>query len=122
MTTLTFDNNFNQEINPEILSSNLKYINFNWIYLNENNPIEHYIEIINNIPSYYFVKILLKKNIFGVNGPLWPFHVINYEETNWSSKLYKVIDKYVHLIYGKIIIIINKETFQPYSHAKSAIK
>ena len=58
--------------------------------LDKNDPIEHYINMVNNIPSYYHVEILSKGDIFGING--------------------------------SITVLINKETYQSYSFAKSALK
>ena len=81
--------------------------------------------MVNNIPSYYHVKILLKKNIIGVigiNGPKWPIHVINYSEHKWSPDTYEIQDKYKDPIHGPITVLINKETYQPYSSAKSVLK
>ena len=64
----------------------------------------------------------------------WPIHVIDYNEpelsTNkiiWpfnkikrSADIYKIINKHFDPIYGNITVLINKETYEPYSHMKSA--
>ena len=78
--------------------------------------------MVNNIPDYYDVKIFLTHNFFDDDGPKWPIHVCVYKETQWSLKKYEVIDKYTHLIHDNITVLINKETYQPYSSAKSALK
>ena len=122
LITLIFGKFFNQKIDSEMLPSNLKNIKFNWIYLDENDPIKHHIEIVNNIPSYYHVEIFLKENIFDTNGPIWPVHVINYRKHKWSPDKYDIQDKYTHPHHGSVVILINKETYQPYSSAKSALK
>ena len=125
LTTLTFERNFNQIIDSKILPSNLINIVFNWKFFDEfdeNDLIKHYIEMVNNIPSYYHVKILLRNNIFGDSGLKWPIHVIHYEESEWSSNIYEIHNKYSHQFYGFITILINKETYQSYSFAKSALK
>ena len=44
-----------------MLPSNLYYINFNWLNLGIYNSIGYHIEMINNIPAHYLVKILLEK-------------------------------------------------------------
>ena len=120
LTTLTFGYYFNQNLDLKILPSNLKYIEFNWKYLNK-QKIPSYIEMVNNIFGNYDVKIFLSENILDDNGPKWPIHVYNYTKKQWSSEIYEVIGKYRLNIYD-ITILINKETFQPYSHAKSALK
>ena len=122
LTTLTFGRIFNQNINSEILPSNLKNINFNWLYFNENEPIEHHIEMVNNIPNYYHVKIFLGRNISGIDEIKWPIHVVNYRENEWPPEIYEIQDKYIHPFHGSITILINKKTYQPYSSAKSALK
>ena len=105
-----------------MLPANLKNINFNWLYLDEYEPIEDYIEIVNNIPSYYHIEIFLKYNIFCNDGLKWPIRVVDYKEHQWSLKIYEIQDKYMHPIYGSITVLINKKTYQPYSFAKSALK
>ena len=105
-----------------MLPSNLKNINFNWIYTNKYDMNEHRIEMVNNIPSYYHVKLLLRRDIFNINGSKWPIHVVGYEENEWSSEIYEIHDKYVHPIHGSIVVLINKKTYEPYSSAKSACK
>ena len=122
LITLTFGGHFNQKIYSKMLPSNLKNINFNWIYLGIFDPIGHHIEMVNNIPNYYYVNIFLWKNIFGDDGPKWPIHVVKYIENEWSSDIYDIQDTYTHPIYGPITVLINKETYQPYSFAKSAHK
>ena len=105
-----------------MLPINLKNIKFNWTYLHKDDPINDYIEMLNNIPNYYYVEILLKRDIFGVDGHKWPIHVVNYKENKWPSNIYEIQDKYIHSIHGSITVLINKETYQPYSFVKSAIK
>ena len=123
LSNLTFGWNFNQKIDSEMLSSNIKNINFNWLRLNNFITIEqHDIDMINNIPNYYYVNIFLQKNIFNIDGPKWPIHVIDYRENKWSPEIYKIQDKYEHPNHGPITILINKETYQSYSSAKSALK
>ena len=123
LTNLTFRCNFNQKIDLNILPSKLKYIEFGWIYLSYTKiNISRYIEMVNNIPGYYDVKIFLLKNIFGDNGPKWPMHVCNYKKKRWPLEIYEVIDNYTHSFYGDITILINTETYQSYSFAKSAFK
>ena len=78
--------------------------------------------MVNNIPNYYHVKIFLRENIFDIGGPKWPIYVVKYIENNWPLEIYEIQDKYNHSIYGPITILINKETYQPYSSAKSALK
>ena len=105
-----------------MLPYNLKNIDFNWIRLNKSNLIKDYIEMVNNIPSHHHVVILLKKDIFGIDGFKWPIHVIDYRENDWSPEIYEIQDKYIHPIHGSITVLINKETYQPYSSAKSAFR
>ena len=50
-----------------MLPSNLKNINFNWLYLSRNNKRKHHIEMVNNIPNYYHVEILFAI-ILDLNG------------------------------------------------------
>ena len=57
-----------------------------------------------------------------IDGPKWPIHVFCYKEKNWSSEIYDVIDEYIHPYYGEITVLINKETYESYSYAKSALK
>ena len=132
LTTLTFGC-FDQKIEPIMLPFSLKNIKFNWTYLDKNIkfnwmnlytniPIEQYVKMVNNIPNYYHVEIFLKNNIIDNNGPKWPIHIVDYIENKWSPKIYEIQDKYMHPIYGSVIILINKETYQPYSSAKTAIK
>ena len=83
---------------------------------------ENYIDMINSIPNYYYVKIVLKNSVFGNNGLKWPIHIVDYIENEWSSEIYEIQDKYIHPIHGSITILINKETYQPYSSNKSALK
>ena len=119
LTTLTFGWNFNQ--NVESMLSNIKYINFNWL---TNNPtyFKKDIEIINNIPRYYNVNIYVNHNILKKSKPKWPIHVVKYNGSHWPSDIYEIIDKHIDPIYGNITVLINKETYEPYSHAKSALK
>ena len=121
LTNLTIGCHFNQKIDLKILPSNLKYIEFNWMRKNKIN-ISSYIEMVNNIPGYYDVKIFLSENIFGDNCLKWPIHVHKYEKNQWSLKIYVVIDNYTHPFRGDIIVLINKKSYQPYSSAKSALK
>ena len=122
LSNLTFGESFNQKIDLEILPYNLKYINFNWTYFKINKFISYYFDMVNNIPKYYDVKLFLKHNIFDIDGPIWPIHVCYYKEKEWSSEIYDVIDKYVDPFYGNITVLINKETYEPYSLSKSALK
>ena len=85
------------------------------------NILRH-VEIMNNIPSYYDIKIFLTTNILGNNGLKWPIHVPFYDKKQWSLELYEVINNYIHPIYDNITVLINKKTYQPYSPAKSALK
>ena len=78
--------------------------------------------MVNNIPSYYYVKIFLRNNIFDNTGPKWPIHVVHYIENKWSSEIYEIQDKYTHPIRGSIVVLINKKIYQPYSSAKSVLK
>ena len=103
-----------------MLPSKLKFIFFNWRYI-KSIPIEN-IKMINNIPNYYHINIFLSDNLFGIDGPKWPIHVVDYRENKWSPEIYEIQDKYHHPFYGFITILINKETYQPYSSAKSALK
>ena len=105
-----------------MLPPDLKNINFNWIKLDKNISIEQYIEMVNDIPGYYHVEILLNKNIFDVDGPKWPIYIVDYIEHEWSPDIYEIQNKYTHSIHGPITVLINKESYQPYSSAKSAIK
>ena len=122
LTTLIFGWKFNQKIEPNSLPGSLKNIIFNWIYLDKSTPIKHYIEMVNNIPNYYHVEIILENDIFGNNGFKWPIHVFVYRENKWSLDIYEIQYKYKHPKYGPITVLINKKTYQPYSSAKSAIK
>ena len=126
LTTLTFGWHFDQKIDSEMLPSNLKKINFIWIFMHRYDSAEigYRIEMVNNILNYYHVMLLLKRNIFGTDddGPKWPIHVVGYRENKWSPNIYEIQDKYIHPIYGSITVIINKNTFQPYSSNKSALK
>ena len=83
---------------------------------------EHHIEMINNIPSYYHVNIFLNINIFGIGGTKWPIHVIEYKEHDWPPAIYEIQNKYIHPIHNCITLLVNRETYQPYSFSKSAIK
>ena len=78
--------------------------------------------MVNNIPSYHRVIIFLKKYNFNIDAPKWPIHVVAYLEHQWSPDIYEIHDKYMHPNHGSITILINKNTYQPYSFAKSAIK
>ena len=125
LTTLTFGWDFSKNINSEILPPNLKNINFDWKCIEygfSSNHFHHTSEMINNIPTYYCVKIFLSQNIYGIDEPKWPIHVIDYKENEWSPEIYEIQDKYTHPLYGSITILINKNTYQPYSSAKSALK
>ena len=42
--------------------------------------MEHHIEMINNIPSYYRVEIFLKRCIFNIDKSKWPIHVVDYKK------------------------------------------
>ena len=78
--------------------------------------------MVNSIPSYYDVKIFLLDNILDEDGPKWPLHVCHYKKTQWPLEIYEMIDNYKHPIYGDITVLVNKETYQPYSFAKSTLK
>ena len=117
LKTLTFGICFNQNI--ENILNDVKYINFD--YRTYMNHLKLNINKINNIPRYFYIKIFLYNNIFDC-GSKWPIHVVNYDETKWSSDIYEIIDKHIDPIYGNITVLINKETYEPYSHAKSALK
>ena len=121
LITLNFGYGFNQKIDSEILPSNLENINFEWLCVRQIR-IGYYREMVNNIPNYYHVKILCINNIFDIDEPKWPTHVVNYIENKWSSEIYDIKDKYTHPFHGVITVLINKETYQPYSSAKSALK
>ena len=77
--------------------------------------------MVNKISNYYHVGILLKKNIFSINEVKWSIHVVKYKENEWSSEIYEIQGKYIHPIYGSVTVLINKNTYQPYSSAKSAL-
>ena len=109
-------------IDSEILPSNLKNIKFNWMNFCQNDLIKNYVKMVNSIPSYYHVEILLSDNIFGVDGPKWPIHVVAYDKYKWSSYTYEMQNKYTHSIYGLVTILINTKTYQSYSSVKSALK
>ena len=79
-------------------------------------------EIVNNISSYYHVEIFLKRCIFDIDRSKWPIHVVGYKKNMWSPDIYKIQNRYKHPIHGFITVLINKETYQLYSSAKSAIK
>ena len=119
LKTLTFGCNFNQNIKN--ILSDIKYINFNWLTENSTNPKKN-IEVINNIPRYFNVKIYVNHNIFQKSKPKWPIRVVNYNETHWPSDIYDIIDKHIDPIYGNITVLINTESYEPYSHAKSVLK
>ena len=120
LTILTFGYYFNQKIDSEMLPSNLQNINFDLVCFSYYRLQKHYIEIVNNIPNYYHVKILLRNNNFDIRKLKWPIHVVNYVEHKWSPEIYEIQDKYIHPIYDSITILIEKESYQPYSSAKSA--
>ena len=119
LTTITFGCIFNQNI--ENILSDIKYINFNQLTRNIVYSKKD-IEVINNIPRNFNVKIYVNHNIFDKCGPKWPIHVVKYNETNWTSDIYEIINKYIDPIYGDITVLINKKSYEPYSHAKSALK
>ena len=96
LINLTFGYDFIQKIDLNILPYNLKNIEFNWNPIRINNT--SYVEMVNNIPSYYDVKIFIfSYNILDNNNLKWP-------------------------IYDNITVLINKKSFQIYSSTKSAIK
>ena len=49
-------------------------------------------------------------------------YVINYISHEWPHDKYEIIDNYSDPFYGYILVIINKKTYESYSHAKSARK
>ena len=59
--------NLNQKLDLNMLSSNLKYIEFDWMDFEreyfDKITIPKYVNIVNNLPNYYNVKIFLSKNI-----------------------------------------------------------
>ena len=110
LTTLIFGCQFNQKIGLEILLYNLKYI-FLWLLSGQDRCSPEHIQMVNNIPRYYDVKIIVNFNRFDIDGSKWPIHVTHYREFDWSSK-----------IYGNITVLINKDTYEPYSLTKSARK
>ena len=122
LTILIFEGNFNQMIDSKMLPSNLIKINFYWMNLNKYDLTENYIDMINSIPNYYYVKIVLKNSVFGNNGLKWPIHIVDYIENEWPPEIYEIQGKYMHPIYNSITILINKETYQPYFSAKSTLK
>ena len=83
LMTITFGYCFNQKLEPDILPHNLFNINFNWLYLSKNDFSSHIIEIINNIPSYYDVKIFSDNDIFNIDRFKFPIHVADYQEKKW---------------------------------------
>ena len=68
---------------------------------------KYFFEMVNNIPSYYCVILLVCNNI-GINGLKWPIHVVNYREHEWSLDIYEIQEKYTHPVYGFITVLINK--------------
>ena len=120
LTTLNFGYNFNQKIEPNTLPENLMTLIFKWISKEKINR-EH-INMINSISNYYNVRLFVRYNILDIVGPKWPIHAANYNEKKWAPEIYDVIDKYTHPSEGEIIVLINKETYQPYSRDKSALK
>ena len=42
--------------------------------------------MINDIPSYYNVKLFRYDNIVNVDGPKWPIHVYKYKKKNGHQK------------------------------------
>ena len=103
MTTLTFGIYFNQKIEPNSLPENLTNITFGYHF---NQKIDSEM-----LPSN-----------FGIHGAKWPIHIVRYSEDEWPLNIYQVQDKYTHPRYGPITVLINKENYQPYSFAKSALK
>lgn len=78
------------------------------------------LTLLNSIPRNFNIKIYVHENIFAENIRIkWPIHVADYECTTWSN-IYEIFDEYTHPIYGDITVLINKELYEPYSHAKSA--
>ena len=64
----------------------------------------------------------MNSNIFDSYGSKWQIHVVDYCKSRWSSNIYEIINEGIDPFYGDITVLINKETYQPYSHAKSALK
>ena len=140
LTCLTFGKKFNQKIEPNILPDKLssitfgfdfdqnieniitgiENISFDWTSMYHQNIEVTKINIVNNIPKYYNVKIYLNWNTFSNDLSKWPLHVINYHEDEWPSEIYKIIDNYVDPIYDNIVVLINRKSYEPYSFAKSA--
>ena len=68
------------------------------------------------------MKIFVNHNIFQKCEPKWSIYVVNYNESTWPFDIYEIIDKHIDPIYGNITVLINKESYEPYSYAKSALK
>ena len=145
LSNLTLGWKFNQSM--KYLLEKIDSINFNWLseYINCRKKDKD-LHLINHIPRYFNVRIYVNNNIFNDNGsywssmknnisnyfnaeqqvenhnkePIWPVHVVNYNKLKWSPKIYEIIDKYMDPIYGDITVLINKKSFQPYAHSKSA--
>ena len=120
LITIEFGENFDQKIDIQNFPPNLTNIIFNLVDV-YNKISKSFVHMVNNIPNYYNVELFFTYNIFKI-GPKWPIHVVGYDERGWSPKIYDVIDKYQHPYHGKINILVNKKTYQPYSYAKSARK
>ena len=43
------------------------------------------------------------------------FFINDDNEIHWSSNIYDIADRYTHPLYGDIVVLKNKETYEPYS-------
>ena len=125
LSNLIFKYNFNfdQIIDPNILPINTILI-FNWFIIYNGTVINKtHIDAINNIPNYYNVKIFTKYNFpTAIDELKWTIHVPNCYAKCWPLKIYHIVKTYNHAHYGDMTILINKETYEPYSSAKSTLK
>ena len=94
---------------PKNLTTLTFGLRFNWMDADKYYSYKHHIKMVDNISIYYHVKLFLEQNMFCVNWPNWPVHVVNYRENYWSAKIYEIQDKYVHPIHGPITKLINKK-------------
>ena len=70
--------------------------------------------MINNIHRHHKVTIYVLHNTFKNIGPKWPIHVIQYgihPSSVWPSEIYEEIEEYEHPLYGRIMVLINKNTY-----------
>ena len=78
--------------------------------------------MVNNIPNYYNVQLFMDFHHSTIDGPKWPIHVSYHDKQSWSSKIYDIVKIYNHNVYGSMTILINRETYESYSFAKSTRK